>query len=193
MPPNRALDPRIKDELNAQYLRVQAPTAGALLWNRVLNNQERQRLGGNFAQAFASLGTIGMWRKLPRVSRPRAIVDTAHALGLLQETNYHWLLRGIGEGADQAMSPDRPAWNSQTGELRWKKQLLRRVRVMAVPTNIQIILDAFQAAGWAGLIPNPLSLGQQQLHQALRSLNQGLNKIRFHAREGGQIISWELR
>lgn len=192
MTPQLASDPRIKEELQAQYIRVQAPASGELVWNRILNNQERQRLGGNFEQAFASLGTIGMWRKLRRVSRLRAIVDIARALGLVHETSYRWLLREIGEDPDQPAAPDRPTWNGQKGELRWKKYLLRRVRVLAAPSNIQIILDTFQASGWAPQIKNPLGRGQQQLHQALRSLNQGLKKIRFHALEGGQTITWEI-
>jgi hypothetical protein len=193
MPPKLGLDLSVQAELETQYLRVQVPVSAERLWKRVLNQQERQRLGDNLAQAYARLGTVGIWIELRGVSPARAVVDLARVLGFLDETNYRWLLRGLGEDGDRPTAPDRPTWNPQQGDLRWKKQVLRRVRVMAAPSNVQIILDAFQATHWAQQICNPLPHGQQQLHQALRSLNRGLKKIRFHAREGGQAIRWDFR
>ena len=62
---------------------------------------------------------------------------------------------------------------------------------MRNPSNIQQILDQFQLQLWPSRIDNPLESDQEKLHQTLRSLNQGLEKIRFRAQEGGEAVIWE--
>ena len=188
---HQPLPQKVLEELQQQYLRIKMWVSAARLWERVLTEQDRHRLGGNLEECFSRLGTVGMWAELRAVSQPRAIADVAHELGCLDQTTYRWLLREIGEEPDAQAPPDRPSWTASTGELRWRGRVIRRVRVLARPSNIQTILDAFQAANWRPRILNPLGLGQQQLHQALRSLNRGLKQIRFHAQEGGQAITWE--
>ena len=69
--------------------------------------------------------------------------------------------------------------------------MIRPVRVLRNPSNIQHVLDSFESAGWPSRIDNPLGLGQEQLHQTLRSLNRGLKAIRFHAQEGAEAVVWQ--
>ncbi len=81
-------------------------------------------------------------------------------------------------------------WRRETHELLLNGQVIRKVRVMRF-NNIPRILDAFAAAGWPRGIPDPLSAGQQTVHQALSSLNQGLKQIKFHSQCGGTFIYWQ--
>ena len=64
---------------------------------------------------------------------------------------------------------------------------------MKQPSNIQRIVDAFQASQWSNRVDNPLPHGQQQLHEALRSLNHDLKTIYFRSQEGGLAVIWERR
>jgi hypothetical protein len=157
----------------------------------VLSDADRRRLGGNWQTSYAKLGTAGMWKELRGGSPPQVVIEVARKLGIVDQTTYEWLLRAVGEDAPAAPRPDRPAWDGATGELRWKTQLIRGVRVLKRPSNIHVILTAFEREGWPDRINNPLPGGQQQLHQALLSLNEGLKKISFHATAGGRVITWK--
>jgi len=76
----------------------------------------------------------------------------------------------------------------------FKGKRIRKVRVMARPSNIQKILDKFESVSWAQGIDNPLNVRDpQQLHQAVWSLNSGLKRIKFRVIQGGQKLSWEVR
>ena len=83
-------------------------------------------------------------------------------------------------------------WQADMGELQLGDRTIRRVRVKRTPSNIHRILDAFQAAGWPRRVRNPLSLGQQQIHETLRYLNRNQEMIRFRSQGGGGAITWEL-
>ena len=137
-----------------------------------------------------------MWRRLHAVSQPRAILEVAHKLNLLSDLDLAWLMREIGEEISSS-PPPAPAtshleWDASVGALKWGNDTIRQVRLQQNPNNLQQILDAFQEASWAPRIANPLRLGPQQLHQALRSLNSGLDKIRFGSIEGGTAIVWSI-
>ena len=186
----------VAEHLTTQALRVKPAIAADQLWARVLTSDERDRLGGDLERAWRELGTAGIWRKLHRVSAERAVIDVAVALNHLDEPTAKWLLREIGEaeGETPSFSPGRPSWDPERGELRLGSDLIRHVRIFARPTNVQLILNAFQAAGWPARIDNPISrcVDQQRLHQAVRSLNEGLNGIGFHVQEGGKAVTWQL-
>src|SRR4051794_1554336 len=88
----------------------------------------------------------------------------------------------------------RPAWDSQTMELRLDGRLVRRVARWA-PTLIAL-LDAFEAAGWEETINNPLPQStkryNQKLRDAVRELNYGqeVASITFEVCEGGMQVRW---
>lgn len=188
-------NPRIVEQIENYELRVQSPTVAGLLWERVLTENQRQRLGNNLAACLRHGATVGMWMRLHKVSQPRAILDVAHAIGLLSESDYSWLLREVGGGRRRVaraskQSQGRPSWNWREGKLCWNGRVIRQIRSLSNPSHLHRILDAFQKARWRQQIKNPMTRGQLQLHQVLRSLNSGLKQIRFHGRQGGTVITW---
>jgi len=98
----RSLPQRVVDELQTNALRIQAAMSAAWLWERVLTERERQRLGGALEEAWRRYGTAGMWMRLRGVSAERAVVEVAHGLGFLDDATCRWLLRELGEVHDDA-------------------------------------------------------------------------------------------
>ena len=93
--------------------------------------------------------------------------------------------------------PNKPSWTKATGkaigQLRYGGRLIRTLRLMTKPTNIQQIVEAFEERGWPRRIDDPLpgiANDPDRLRQALQSLNEGLERIRFHAQAGGRAIGW---
>jgi hypothetical protein len=190
----REISQEVASELNTARLRAQPAVVAERVWRRLFTEEDRQRLGGNLETCWPRLGTVRMWAQARGVSLERAIIEVAHGVGLMSDQTAHWLRRELDLETPPPRPPsDRPVWQAETGQLRAGDGVIRRVRVMREPSNIQQILDAFQSAGWPNRIDNPLPLGQQQLHQTLRSLNRGLAKVRFRAQEGGKAITWERR
>jgi hypothetical protein len=97
------LSPRAREELEANYHRIRAAVSAIRLWERILTEAERQRLGGDLEIAWRQHGTAGMWMKLRGVSLPRAVVDVACELNFIDDRTRRWLLREVGE------VPDDPA------------------------------------------------------------------------------------
>ena len=154
----------------------------------MLTPGQREQLGNRLAQCHSRLGTVGIWTELHEVSVNRAVVEVARLLNLLEPTTAGWLLREIGE---EPTPPGSPHWDGAKGELRLEGEVIRRVRVTQNLSNVQRILDAFQAERWTSPIDNPLKRGPEQLHQTLRSLNTDLKGVRFHAQKGGCAVTWE--
>jgi len=191
----RQISREIAQELQEHWLRISPVVSAQRLWNRTLTEEDRRRLGGNFEESYTRLRTVGMWRQLRGVSLERAVIEVAREIGFLDDRTANWLLREIGEEEPAPVIPRQPVWDPARGELRLGGQVVRHVRVMAQPSNIQRILDAFQGRGWPSRIDDPLPDGpdQQRLHQVVLSLNEGLSGIRFHVQEGGRAVTWELR
>lgn len=89
-------------ELTANATRVRSVPAAERLWERVMTEEDRQSLGGDFQTAFARYGTAGMWAQLRGVSRQRAAADVGHALGLMDDATHQWLLRELGQLANDS-------------------------------------------------------------------------------------------
>jgi len=69
-----------------------------LMWHRVLTADDRQALGGDFAQAIDKDNyCVAMYRKRYTVSVERAIIKIAYGIGLLSEIEYRWLKSAIAE------------------------------------------------------------------------------------------------
>lgn len=188
----RPISQAVVDELRTAALRIRSNVVAFRVWERVFTEEDRQKLGGDIEQCWPRLGTAGMWREARGGSLEQAVIDVANAVNLLDDNTANWLRRELDmvDGPTDAVEV-RPVWDAERGELHWGNDVIRRVRVLRSPTNIQQILDAFQAAGWPNRIDNPLSFGQEPLHQTLRSLNRGLETIRFHGQEGAEAITWK--
>ena len=124
----------------------------------------------------------------------RAIVDVSTKLQLLHNEDRVWLLEELGETSKWPGKNKRPFWDPDCGEIELEGQIIRTVRTFRTPSNIQRILGEFQLRRWRKKVENPLKgQCQQQLHQALRSLNNGLKQIDFHSEDGGKSIRWSNR
>jgi hypothetical protein len=187
------LKPAVHKELLTLQLRVQPLFVAERLWERSLTDEDRQKLGGNPLEAYQRLGgTVGIWATLRGISTMRALIEVGREVGFLKPQTQQWLLREIGEAPESNVEPERPSWHPETGELRWGAQVIRKVRVMATRSSIQLVLDTFQAAGWPSRIDDPISQGKEadQVRQIVLSLNEGLAIIRFHDQESGRAITW---
>ncbi len=66
------------------------------LWDEVLNDQQRVKLGGKWRTAYLDGGPAAMWMRLHGVSYPRAILEVAREVGLINDREYERLLRETG-------------------------------------------------------------------------------------------------
>jgi hypothetical protein len=86
-------------------------------------------------------------------------------------------------------------WHPQTGKLVAGGAILRKVKSDA--TNIRIVLDNFQKAGWEESITNPFLLEtvdsdpMDALREAIRGLNTSIKEIRFRGSEGYERVCWD--
>lgn len=189
----KKLPKNVQNELTDHNLRLRPFVSAQRMWERLLTTADRTKLGADLKACYAKYqGTVGMWMYVRNFSHLRAVIELAHQLNFMSATDYQWLLREIGESRTRIRNATVPSWNAESGELVWGNRTVRRVRIFRVPSNVQLILDAFQQAGWPTRIDNPLPHGPdaQKLHQALFSLNKGLKRLAFCSQEGGTAISW---
>ena len=188
----RPMSHAVATELQTANSRIGAPVVALRVWERLFAEEERRQLGGDIEVCWRQFGTSGMWMEAYDVSREQAVIDVAEGLNLMDAGTARWLRRELElENSAAVPTDDQPSWNLETGKFQMGNRVIRCFRVLRNPSNIQQILDEFQLAEWANRIDNPLSLGQQQLHETLRYLNSVLSEIRFRAQEGGEAIVWE--
>jgi hypothetical protein len=159
------------------------------VWDDVFNDEDRKMLGGDLEACWRRLGTAGMWMEARRVCLERALIDMAVGCDLMTLAQARKLETAL-DLPDRKLPHVLPQWDPQNGSLSFDGRLIRNVRILRDKSNIQKVLDAFEAAGWPTRIDNPLVLGQQQLHETIRSLNHGLETIRFHTQEGAEAVVW---
>lgn len=129
------LPPAVR-EFQTQYYRLRCYASAQRMWDRMLTQEERDRLGNDLDRSYQELGgTVRIWMRLRGVSLERAVIDIACGIGFLRETDRDWLLRETGEcfrdGEQmlaEAMSHsrlvvlDRPRqayWNAERIEIEW--------------------------------------------------------------------------
>jgi hypothetical protein len=88
----------------------------------------------------------------------------------------------------------RPRWDADRRELRFRGQVLKRYRSPA--PNQELVLAAFEEEGWPPRIDDPLPPhadqdSKRRLRDTIATLNRGQEKIRFFADGRGQGICWE--
>jgi hypothetical protein len=184
-------------ELKILYPRVQNPAAAKRLWEQILSPKERKKLGGTLAKSYdeAKGGTAYIWSRLHRGTGERAIVEAAYRLGFIHDSKREWLLRELGETVPRNHEPnDRPVWDKERRELRFRGAVVRKVPRPNAARNVVKVLDAFEEEGWPSRIDSPLpnAKDHQRLHATVRSINDGIvrNRIKFSADGTGEGFIW---
>lgn len=113
-------------EFQTAELRIRGSVSALHLWERHLTPEERDRLGGDVELAFRKRGTAGMWVALHGVTWQRAVVDVAHKIGFLCDSDHQWLLRETGElrtgdeAYEHAIVANGLVLNEDTHEVFWR-------------------------------------------------------------------------
>jgi hypothetical protein len=124
-----SFSPAVVAAWQTAVLRVRSFVVAAELWQRILSEDDRRRLGDNLEAAYASCrGTVGIWMRLRGVSYPRAVIAIGTALNLLDASTGRWLLREFGE---------------VTGEAEWDRQ-------SAIDAGWLVLSEQPREAYWAG-------------------------------------------
>ena len=187
------LGPALREEINDLFRSVRLPAVARVLWERLSESEIASLQGDLTTYCNQFEGAIGMWTHLKHVPRLQAVVEVAHETDLITSAKFNSLLRKLpGHIAVQQVQA-RPEWDASAGELWYGGQVVRRVRCMKLPTKIQQLLDVFQAAEWPRSVAARTSWDQQSAHQTVNSLNNGLLKIRFRVRDGGQTFAWQAK
>ena len=188
-----ALSSRAAVELRDNFLRICPPGAAQRLWDRIFTVADRLKLGSDLAKAYADGGTVAMWIRLHPMSVERATCEIAQKLGFISVETRDWLFRELGEvPVTEHEIGDRPIWDPERRELRYRGRLIRRVSGPNRAKNIVKVLTAFQESGWPPRIDDPLPNGrnQQRLHATIHSLNNGSEGIIFSADGTGEGYAW---
>ena len=182
-------------EFKKQEVHVNLMHFAHLLWDRVLHDSERKKLGTSFEDAVVThQGTTGLWMALhPTLSVEQSVLDVSRAVGSIDQLTYEWLIREI-VGARVRFGPGiRPEWNHGRGELKFQGHVIRRVRI-SVGNQIVKILDEFERQGWPERIDSPITDSSDDMahRDAIRGLNRKLAEIRFRSDGTGRGIVWEI-
>ena len=187
-----------RDELENAYRRVQNLTAAQRLWDRVLTEKDRRKCGGSLAAAWAAdTGlTVGMYCTARGTTADRGLVEVAHALGFVNERLRNNLLDALGEQPAER-DPEKPHWDKQARELRFRGAVVRRVPKPAQSKNVVRILDEFEDLGWPTRIDDPLTGGgkDDRRRRAVETLNGRMlsDTIRFACDGDGTGFLWRAK
>jgi len=118
--------------LQTTYLRVKPLVCAERVWEQLLLPDDRVRLGGDLENAWSEHhSTVGMWQFLRGISVDRAVIELGQKLNLLTPENTEWLLREIGESADNPEQLVDKATESgalvlieQPREAYWKTEMI---------------------------------------------------------------------
>lgn len=83
---------RVEFKMRETYRRVQNRATFRIVWDRILTDAERSRLGGTVDACYEKYGgTAGLWMALHPVSVLRAIIQVALRTHQLSKMDYRWL------------------------------------------------------------------------------------------------------
>jgi hypothetical protein len=134
--------------------------------------------------AAAILQIVASQRKM---TLERAQLDLARALDMLGGGRYAGLRRAIGEPITEKSNV--PVWIKDSGELRFRNKVVRRVDT-ARATNVCLILNSFQEQAWQPSIDSPFPAKTRQLVYAVDNLNEGLTLIKFGTAQARRRVHW---
>jgi hypothetical protein len=172
---DKARQQRIGLELRDLHFKLGIPQIVELVFQLELSEEERHAIKPQLGTA----PLVKLVADLRSISIARATVDLAHAVDLIDDGCHRRLLRELGESASAASEqPNRPVWDRDANELRFRGKVVRQIRSITVAKNVVAILDAFEEAGWQNRhvdnLPAPLDDDPQKLREAVATLNEGL-------------------
>lgn len=190
----------VVDRLTEACHRIQNMTAGQKLWHERFTAADRAVFTEPWPAVWASnRGTVGLWCRARGTSWNRAIAEAAHTLGFLDQASRDALVASLPPedqaAADLAAIRARrevvPSWHKGLGELRYRGEVIREVKLEA--ENLRTILDAFETDGWPEQIydPFPPDDASDRRRRAVATLNAGLRGIRFVSTGNGRKIAWK--
>jgi hypothetical protein len=126
-----------------------------------------------------------------------------HVGGQIEEDLFDANTADISDGAPKAGSPKgaavtaaniKPVWNRSESKLFLGDAIAKTIRRLGNAKNVALVLDVFEESGWPSRIDDPLPGGThpQRLQETVKSLNNGLTGILFHADGTGRGIKWEM-
>lgn len=176
--------------------RIEPWSSASDIWRFVLTPSEQNRLGGNLKKAFrAHGGTVGMLQRLWGCTPAAAIIQIYERTGSVPGPELARLRRAFNLPVVQPESKDtKPVWNATTCQLTFRGTVIRKYRGESVARNVTRILDKFEETKWPEWISDPLSTlpDPHRLRESIRSLNRGLQLIRFSADGNGKGVVWEV-
>ena len=89
---------KAQELFDATRRRIQGLAAAQRLWDRHLNDTEKQILGRPFRRAFEQYPKAEwMWAKVKNVNQSIAVIDVAETLNFITQADAEWLRREGGE------------------------------------------------------------------------------------------------
>jgi hypothetical protein len=212
--PHDKLAPRVRAKLEKAELRLHANPSVERAWERIFTADERDTIEAEIARAEAQdrgqaegepnprwlrSNLIQWYMNVRNVSQYRATIELAHALNFLTDLDRDWLLRETGEFSGEP-APEtsthflRPCWDRDNYVLYLGSEVIRRIKRPNAAVNIIAILDAFEEDEWPRRVDDPLRGGADPVRLAatVRSLNNGLSRIRFSKDGSGEGVTWSV-
>lgn len=185
------LTPEVVAPLTEALERIGIHDIANQLWETELSPAEQERLGEDFPlrrlpEAYAAFRGI---------SFERAVLDLGVAADVVTLSRRHLLLKQLGEGtAEEAIGPTMlPSFDLATGELRLGNGECVEFEIREAPTNRYRVLEAFQLAGWASVVENPLCPAKiaTGIRQVVQELKKKVPAIDFSTQAGGTQVCWK--
>lgn len=122
-------------EFQSAERRIRNANSAWRLWERHLTPEERERLGGDFEQAYKAGGTAQIWANLHGGTLQRAVVDVAHLIGFLRDADHKWLLREMREHLDGDEAYERAIVTSQLVLNEYSREVFWRGEPIPIDWN----------------------------------------------------------
>lgn len=167
------------------FFRITCQQSTNRFWERHLSANDLERLSGVRPGIRADYAFM----KARNVDQIEAIIEVAYLLRFLDLPNRDWLRREWSLPISEPAPHNRPIWRRETGELCFRGVLIRKIRLRKKRTNLETLLNEFDAENWQTVITSPFEFSQH-LYDTIWHLNEDLSHIQFHASEGGKKCGW---